>query len=116
MLYKLYVLTKSDENRSKIFVFSVDHPETRILLEDFEITPSQFAGSSFSKGGQLFILPTIEGTLFYDMTYLDAKTEEERTVAHWPEPSEAVDIANQGQFVCVALGPKGVYCGELLFY
>lgn len=110
--YLLYM----EKDFYKIKVLDIENFEGSITLKDFEIKSSQFFGSSFSKGGQLFILPTTEGTLFYDMTTLEKKSEEERIVAHWPLPSESVDVAQKGRFVCVALGAKGVYCGELLYY
>ena len=107
MLYSLY--TKS--GRNQIFVLSLLDIKKFTTIADIDITRDQFAGSSFSKQGRLFILPTQEGTLFYDMTNLSNVRE----VAHWPLPSEYVDLADQGQFICVALGYKGVYCGKLLF-
>lgn len=106
----LYALTKKKE-RYVIFVMSLIDIKEHTTLEDFDITPSQFQGSSFSKRGRLFILPSSEGTLFYDMTRLDEVHE----VAHWPVPSEYVDLADKGEFICVALGYQGVYCGKLLF-
>lgn len=113
--YRLFTLIEEDD-RNKIMIFSINNEKQKVVLSDFEILESHFDGSSFSKGGQLFILPSIEGTLFYDMTSLEEKKEDERIVAHWPLPSEYVDIAKSGRFVCVALGAKGVYCGDLLFY
>lgn len=112
---RIYALVKQ-EDRLKILVQSTTNPTHRTMLKDFEILPEHFAGSTFSKGGQLYILPTLEGTLFYDMSELGDKDEDARIVANWPEPSWGVDVAKGGRYMCVALGPKGVYCGELLFY
>lgn len=112
---RIYALIQQD-GRYKILVQSTASAKQHVILEDFELTPEHFQGATFSKGGQLFILPTPEGTLFYDMSDLSDKDEDARIVAHWPEPAWWVDVAKGGRYVCVALGPKGVYCGELLFY
>jgi hypothetical protein len=115
MADRLYALIL-EEGRHKILVRSTANANQHVILEDFELTAEHFQGATFSKGGQLFILPTPEGTLFYDMSDLSDKDEDARLVAHWPEPAWWVDVAKGGRYVCVALGPKGVYCGELLFY
>lgn len=113
---RVYSLIREDD-RYKVFVFSLTDPgEQRAILGDIDVTPDQFEGSSFSKGGQLYIIPTGEGTLFYDMTDLKPVEEDKRIAAHWPLTAEYVDVAKSGKFVCVALGAKGVYCGNLLFY
>lgn len=101
----------TEQQLGKIFVMNIFDVNDNAVLSDFEITPDQFRGSAFSKGGRLFILPSTEGTLFYDVTYVQAIRE----VAHWPLPSHYADVAAQGNFICVALGHKGVYCGDLLF-
>lgn len=106
----IYTLVDS-AGKNEIFVMSLMDVSLNTTLSDIDITPEQFEGASFSKQGRLFILPTAEGTLFYDMT----KISKAREVAHWPIPSEHVDIAAGGEFICVALGFKGVYCGKLLF-
>ncbi|MBU0507035.1 MAG: hypothetical protein ABII18_11255 [bacterium] len=95
----------------KILVMNIFDTTDKTILEDFDISPSHFLGSSFSKKGRLFILPSTEGTLFYDMTQLDKVNE----VAHWAIPSFSADVAMHGQFICVALGYQGVYCGHLMF-
>lgn len=97
--------------KNEIFVMSLMDVSLNTTLADIDISFEQFEGASFSKQGRLFILPTSEGTLFYDMT----KISKAREVAHWPIPSEYVDIAANGEFICVALGFNGVYCGKLLF-
>lgn len=113
---RVYSLIREDD-RYKVLVFSLTDPvKERVILGDIDVTPDQFEGSSFSKGGQLYILPTGEGTLFYDMTDLKPVEEDKRIAAHWPLPGEYVDVARSGKFVCVALGAKGVYCGNILFY
>lgn len=112
---RLYNLTKT-ANGLQVEVLDLDNPQNHITLKDFNITESQFAGSTFSMGGQLFVLPTQEGTLFYDLTNLQSVKEDDILKAHWPLPSEWADVANRGQFICVALGKPGVYCGDLLFY
>ncbi len=95
----------------KIIAVNMFNTADVAMIDDIEITPEHFQGSTFSKNGRLFILPSSVGTLFYDMTDL-AQIKE---VAHWPLPSYYVDVADQGQYVCVTLGYQGVYCGDLLF-
>jgi hypothetical protein len=113
---RVYSLIREDD-RYKVLAFSLTDPvKERVTLGDIDVTPDQFEGSSFSKGGQLYILPTGEGTLFYDMTDLKPVEEDKRIAAHWVLPAEYVDVARSGKFVCVALGAKGVYCGNILFY
>jgi hypothetical protein len=106
---RIYALIK-DKNY-KILVMNIFDIADKTILEDFDISPSHFLGSSFSKKGRLFILPSTEGTLFYDMSQLDKVNE----VAHWAIPSFSADVAMRGQFICVALGYQGVYCGHLMF-
>lgn len=106
----IYTLTDRS-GKNEIFVMSLLDVSLNVTLSDIDITNEQFDGASFSKQGRLFILPTSEGTLFYDMT----KLKKIREVAHWPLPAEHIDIAAKGEFICVALGFKGVYCGKLLF-
>lgn len=106
----IYALTQ-EKDRLELFIFDIFELTRQARLKDFDITQSQFRGSSFSKDGRLFILPSNEGTLFYDVT----KLNQIREVAHWPLLSHYVDVADRGQFICVALGYKGVYCGDLLF-
>ncbi|MBF0104713.1 MAG: hypothetical protein HQM16_05240 [Deltaproteobacteria bacterium] len=99
------------KNRYKIFIFDVFNIEKFATLDDFDITVEQFEGSAFSKDGRLFILPSNEGTLFYDVSSIHHISE----VAHWSLPSYHAAVADQGKFICVALGYKGIYCGDLLF-
>lgn len=106
-VYGLY----QEKGGYKITAFDVFDTKRRATFTDIEITPHQFFGASFSKRGRLFILPSQLGTLFYDMTDLNNVRE----VASWPLPSFAVDLAQNGSFICVALGHKGAYCGKLLF-
>lgn len=106
----IYTLV-DNAGKNEIFVMSLMDVSLNTTLADIDITAKQFEGASFSKQGRLYILPTSEGTLFYDMTKLSKSHE----VAHWPISSEYVDIAANGEFICVALGFNGVYCGKLLF-
>lgn len=106
----IYLLIET-KKRLKIAVVDLFDVTQFAILEDFDITPEQFKGSSFAKDGRLFILPSSEGTLFYDMTHLDNIKE----VAHWSLASEHVDVVDNGRFICVALEHLGVYCGDLLF-
>lgn len=106
----LYILFRSDD-QLKIRVLDIFDITNTSVLADFDITKEQFEGASFSKKGRLFILPSWDGTLFYDMTDVTNPKE----VAHWPEVSYYVDLVDQGRYICVALGYKGVYCGRLLF-
>lgn len=107
LIYSLF----EEQGRFKIRIMDIFDVNRTAVMDDFEITLEQFRGSSFSKEGRLFILPSNEGTLFYDVS----KLEEIREVAHWPLASNFVDIANRGKWICVALGYQGVYCGDLLF-
>jgi hypothetical protein len=95
----------------KILVLDLKDFSKRGVLDDFEITRDEFDGASFSRGGQLLILPTEEGTLFYDIKDL----KNIREAAHWPLPANYIDVTQAGRYICVALGVQGVYCGNLLF-
>jgi hypothetical protein len=106
----LYLLIQS-QKQIKIAVLSVFDVNKKAILDDFTLTLGQFYGSTFSKQGRLFILPTEEGTLFFDMTQIMTPKE----VAHWPLQSSHADVAGNGESICVALGMEGVYCGDLLF-
>lgn len=106
------VLALFKEGQSlKILAIDLKDFTKRGVMEDFEITRDEFDGASFSRGGQLLILPTEEGTLFYDMKDL----KNVREAAHWPLPANYIDVTNAGRYICVALGVQGVYCGDLLF-
>lgn len=109
--YDMIYLLIETKKRLKIAVMDLFDVTNFAILEDFEITPEEFDGSTFAKDGRLFILPSSEGTLFYDMTHLENIKE----VAHWPLESEHVDVVDNGRFICVALEHLGVYCGDLLF-
>lgn len=102
-----------EDGQNKILVHSLLKPENKITLDDFKINLNHFEGLTFAAGGQLMILPSPQGTLFYDLTDLTASSKD-YLVALWPEPSEHASMADD-RFLCVALGPKGVYCGDLLF-
>ena len=106
-----------DSSGKQIHVFDYENPTRRFLnINATDVTLDQFKGASFAKGGQLFILPTPRGTLFYDHTFISNQPEADTLKAQWPMPSESVDVANRGAFICVALNKSGVYCGDLLFY
>ncbi|EKD50384.1 MAG: hypothetical protein ACD_62C00557G0005 [uncultured bacterium] len=107
---KIFALVQS-QKRYQILVFDIFDLTSNTLIKDFEIVPSQFEGASFAWHGRIFILPTAEGTLFYDVTDL----ANVRELASWPVPSYHVDTARQGQFICVAQGYQGVQCGTLKF-
>lgn len=112
---RVYALAQIN-SKMAILAFSVVHPITqRVILADVDITPENFEGSSFSRGGQLFILPSASGTYFYNMADLDLKTSTQRQLKQWMLPASYVDVTNKGNFICVALGSEGVACGDLLF-
>lgn len=108
-LYGLY----RDAGVLKILVMPVLDPEKAVIMQDFDITPEEFQGMTFAKGGYLLLLPGFnEGTLFYDVSNLSEINE----VAHWDLPSSYVSIGGEeADHACVALGSKGVYCGNLLY-
>lgn len=120
--YRMYTLfrekSEAGADRLKILIFPLNQPEHNVVLEDFDLTEENFDGSTvaISSNGQLFILPTDEGTLFYRMKDLGFIAEDQRKVAHWEEPAAYVDLASgDGQyFLCAALGSQGVSCGDLL--
>jgi hypothetical protein len=108
-LYGLY----RDAGILKILVLPVLDPEKAVIMQDFDITEEEFRGMNFAKGGYLLMLPGANaGTLFYDVSNLAEINE----VAQWDLPSYTVSIGGEeGEKVCVALGSKGVYCGNLLY-
>lgn len=109
---RIFGLFQDNDNSPNIVVFNLLDTTLSTVIEDIDITPEQFEGSSFSKEGRLFILPSNVGTLFFDATH----TEEVKEIEpHWPIPSYYIDVADQGRTICVALGYIGVYCGELQF-
>lgn len=120
--YRIYALfsekSETGVDRLKVLIFPLNQPERNVVLEDFDLTEENFDGSTvaISSNGQLFILPTDEGTLFYRMKDLGFIAEDQRKVAHWEEPASYVDLASgSGQyFLCAALGAQGVSCGDLL--
>lgn len=120
--YRIYTLfrekSETGTDRLKVLVFPLNQPERNVVLEDFDLTEENFDGSTIaiSSNGQLFILPTDEGTLFYRMKDLGFIAEDQRKVAHWEEPASYVDLASGGgqYFLCAALGTQGVSCGDLL--
>lgn len=120
--YRIYSLIREKSEtggeRLKVLVFPLNQPEKNVVLEDFDLTEENFDGSTVavSSNGQLLILPTDEGTLFYRMKELDKIAEDQRKVAHWEEPASYVDLASGGgqYFLCAALGAQGVSCGDLL--
>lgn len=95
----------------KIVVFNAAHADQRVVMEDFIIQESQFEGMTIADEGRLMILPTDDGTIFYDITDLTDRTEK----SFWPLSAEFVGMTDDGTFICTALGSKGVYCGNLLF-
>lgn len=113
----LYTYIQDASGTKSIYIFDYENSSQRhVTLDAKDVSLSQFQGSSFIKGGQMFVLPSQKGTLFFDLTVLNNQPQTELLKAEWPIASEWVDVANRGEFICVALNKNGVYCGQLLFY
>lgn len=75
------------------------------------LSAGQFAGMSFSKGGEILIIPHDKGVHFYDMS----DPQNPKLDFIWNVGKAlSVDVTNRGKDICVALGNRGVECAVYL--
>lgn len=110
--FLLTLQRKDQQNHLQVYDFK--NPAKPFEIAISHLSPNQFNGISFTEGGRVLIIPTNDGLHFYDLSLAVLSTEQSKwLIGHWPEPSEFADVANKGQWTCVARGNRGTTCGDI---
>lgn len=101
------------KNKGAAFIsiinISADPPAEVAVIPNVSMTREQFRGLTYSAGGRRLLLPQERGLVVYDVKDPKKPTRE----FTWPiGRAFYADVINRGKTVCVALGKKGVECGN----
>lgn len=106
----LLAYTQTKENFS-IKIINLLDLKNQGEIKPAHLSKHQFYGSTFSNKGHVFVLPTSEGTLFYDLS----RPEAPQLLRQWEQAAYSADVAAGGGFLCIAQGSEGLSCGRPRF-